>query len=300
MKISDTSKGIIYSLLAALAVSNVYIFSKAALNEIHLAQFGVYWFGLGIFWLVIYLIIRGKLKQILKIKKSTFKNLLLLGGLEMFGTLFFFLAIKTVTNPAVVSFLANINPLFVTAMGILFLKERFNYIEFTGMGILLAGTFIISAKGSTDVGTIFIPGVQYVIFSGLIYSVAVIVAKKQVKNVDASILALSRIIMLFIFSLLSLFYLGLDFDISKIALINLTIGSFLGPFLTATFGYLALKYMEASKTAMVRSVRSLFVLTGSFIYFGSLPTMWQIIGGLFTITGVIILSLGRLKIKKSS
>lgn len=43
--LSKNAKGILLAMAAALAVSNVYIFSKAALNEIHLAQFGVYWFG---------------------------------------------------------------------------------------------------------------------------------------------------------------------------------------------------------------------------------------------------------------
>lgn len=48
------------------------------------------------------------------------------------------MAIKTVENPTVVSFLVNINPIFVVVLGILILKERFNTIEFLGMAITLA------------------------------------------------------------------------------------------------------------------------------------------------------------------
>ncbi len=299
-KLSSNSKGILYALLAALAVSNVYIFSKAAINEVHLAQFGVFWFGFGIIWLLLYQALRGKLKNLVTLSKRSLLSLLLLAVLEMIGTLFFFMAIKIVSNPAVVSFLANINPLFVTVLGILLLKERFNIIEFFGMFIILAGAVIISLKGTSEVTSIFIPGVEYVLIAGLVYSFAVIVAKKQVKNVEASILALSRIIMLFFFSLGSMIYFDLGWNIPSSAMFNITIGSILGPFLTATFGYLALTHIEASKTAMVRSVRSLFVLVGAYVYFGSLPTLAQIIGGTLTITGVILISLGKLKLKKSS
>lgn len=298
--LSSNTKGIIYALLAALAVSNVYIFSKAAINEIHLAQFGVYWFGLGILWLTIYLAVRGKLKDIGKITRKSFYQLLILALLEMFGTLFFFLSIKTLSNPAIVSFLANINPLFVTILGILLLKERFNAIEFAGMFVILAGAIIISLQGTESIDTIFIPGVEYVLIAGFLYSIAVIIAKKQVKHVDASILALSRIIMLFVFSVGSLLYFGLNLNIPSSALFNITIGSILGPFLTATFGYLALSHIEASKTAMVRSIRSLFVLVGAYVYFGSFPTTVQILGGVLTITGVILISMGKLRLKKSS
>ena len=38
-------KGYIAVLVATIAMSNVYIFSKAALNELSLVKFGVYWFG---------------------------------------------------------------------------------------------------------------------------------------------------------------------------------------------------------------------------------------------------------------
>ncbi|NQU34863.1 MAG: DMT family transporter [Bacteroidetes bacterium] len=300
IKLTKNTKGILLALSAALAVSNVYIFSKAALNEVHLAQFGFYWFGLGILWNLAYIFAFGKYRKFSAITAKSFKALFVIAVLEMVGTLFFFMSIKTLSNPAVVSFIANINPLFVTAMGIILLKERFNFIEFFGMGILLIGTIIISLKGSGNIDTIFIPGVQYILLSGFIFSIATILAKRQILYVDASFLALSRILLLFIFSFVTLQVLELSIFIPLPAFKNIAIGSILGPFLTATLGYLALNYIEVSKASMVRSIRSLFVLIGAYIYFGSLPGLWQIIGGLFTIIGVILISLGKLKLKKSS
>jgi len=299
-KITNNTKGIILAVSAAFAVSNVYIFSKAALNEVHLAQFGVYWFGFGILWNLIYIFSFGKHKGFSKIKRKSLFALLMIAILEVGGTLFFFLSIKTVSNPAVVSFLANINPLFVVSMGLLFLREKLNRLEVLGMFIIFVGAIIISVKGKADIESIFIPGVQYVLISGIIYSLATVIAKKQIKYVDASFMALSRILLLFLSSLFALIYLELPLMISKSTFTNIIIGSVLGPFLTATLGYLSLKYIQVSKASMVKSIRSLFVLIGAYIYFGNLPTLWQIIGGIFTILGVILISLGKLKQKKST
>jgi len=300
IKITDNTKGILLAVAAALAVSNVYIFSKAALNEIHLAQFGFYWFGLGIIWNLSYIIASAKYKTFFNIKKSSLLALFAISLLEVGGTLFFFLSIKTVSNPAVVSFLANINPLFVVIMGIIFLRERLNTFEISGIVVILIGTVIISLKGTSSINTIFIPGVQYVLLSGFIYSIATVIAKNQIKYVDASVMAISRLILLFLFSVGGIFVLELPISIPASALKNVAIGSVLGPFLTATLGYLALKYIKVSKASMVGSVRSLFVLVGAYVYFDNLPSLWQIVGGLITISGVILISLGKLKLNKSS
>ncbi len=170
MKISKAGKGILLAIGAAFAVSSVYIFSKAALNEIQLPQFGFYWFGLGIFWNLIYIFSFKKQKKLKSIQRKSWGALLLIAILEMFGTLFFFLALRSVENPTVVSFLANINPLLVTTLGILMLKERFNRYEFIGMLITLLGALMISFRGQGTISNLFISGTEYVWISGIIYA----------------------------------------------------------------------------------------------------------------------------------
>ena len=44
MKFQTATKGYFFAFLAVLAMSNVYIFSKAALSEASLPVFGFYWF----------------------------------------------------------------------------------------------------------------------------------------------------------------------------------------------------------------------------------------------------------------
>jgi uncharacterized membrane protein YfcA len=49
---------------------------------------------------------------------------------------------------------------------------------------------------------------------------------------------------------------------------------------------------------IIQATRSLFVLAGSMIYLSILPELLQLIGGLVTIAGVIVMTWGKMKFKK--
>jgi drug/metabolite transporter (DMT)-like permease len=76
------------------------------------------------------------------------------------------------------------------------------------------------------------------------------------------------------------------------ALLNITVGAFLGPFLATFAYYSSLKYIEASRSSVLSSSKSVFVVVTSYIYLNLLPGDFQIVGGLLTITGVLLISLG--------
>ncbi len=298
IKISDRLKGYLFSFIAVLAISNVYIFSKAALNEVSLAQFGTYWFALGFLWNLLFAIKQKKLKAIKSFHKNQILVLITLGVLEIVGTSFFFLAIRTVPNPAVVSFIGNINPVFVVILSFIFLRERFNKAELIGMALALLGAFIISYQGRDVVKNIFIEGTDYMLFSGILFSISTILAKKNVQRLGPSVMALNRTFQLFIFSGLALWYLGESLQITSGAFWNILIGSTLGPFLTSLAGYQALKYIEASRNSILGSSKGLFVMIGAFLYFNTLPQTHQIWGGIISILGVVLISIGRIKLNK--
>lgn len=80
--------------------------------------------------------------------------------------------------------------------------------------------------------------------------------------------------------------------------------STLGPFLASLAGYQALRYIEAGRASVLGSSKGLFVLIGAFFYFGTLPQAHQIWGGLISILGVVLISMGKVwsskKTKKAS
>ena len=133
---SNTLKGYLFVLVSVLAMANVYIFSKVALKEINIILFGFYWFAFALFYNLIFLFYSKKYKQIKLLNKSNILILIIIGVLEVLGTISFFSAINAMSNPAIVSFLANMAPVLITIFGVLILKERFLKIEFLGILIL--------------------------------------------------------------------------------------------------------------------------------------------------------------------
>ncbi|RLD39318.1 MAG: hypothetical protein DRI74_01235 [Bacteroidetes bacterium] len=304
LKISNRVKGYLFAFIGVIAVSNVYIFSKAALNEVSMAQFGTYWFAFGFLWNILFTIQQKKIPTIKTFSKNQFLLLFTLGILEIGGTSFFFLAIHTVPNPAVVSFIGNINPIFIAILGFIFLRERFNIPELIGMSLALLGAFIISYRGGNIFKNIFIEGTDYIIISGFIYSFSTIIAKKNIHRIGPTIMSLNRTLHLSLFSIAVLWYSGQSIHISSNILLNIIIGSTLGPFLASLAGYQALRYIEAGRASVLGSSKGLFVLIGAFFYFGTLPQAHQIWGGLISILGVVLISMGKVwsskKTKKAS
>ncbi len=291
-------KGYLLAFLSVIAVSNVYIFSKAALNEVSLAQFGTYWFGFGLIWLILFGLKNKSFALIKLFKRKQFLLLLLLGSIELVATTFFFKAIHTIPNPAITSFLGNISPVFVLTLSFVFLKERLNKLEIIGVVIALLGAFIIGYKGGTNIKNMFIDGSQYIIYSSFLFSTVSVVSKKFITELSPLLIALNRTIFLFIFSMIIMYYEHQSFSIPSSAFKNLFIGSILGPFLTAVTGLLALQYIDLSKKSIISSTKSLFVLFGAYLYFGQFPKTYEIFGGILSITGVLLIIIGRIQLKK--
>jgi drug/metabolite transporter (DMT)-like permease len=289
-------KGYLLAFIATLGMSNVYIFSKAALKEIHLIQFGFYWFGFAMLWTLIYLIFTGKIKSAENLNQKSKILLIIIGIFELCAAVTLFISISLVENPAVVSFLSNLTPIFVTIFGIYVLKERFNMIEAIGILLTLTGAIIISYTGQTSLKEIFAEGTGWILLSSLFLSISIIIAKSRITKIDPSILTLNRIAYLFFFSLALMIGKNQNVSIPGTAMFNIFMGSIIGPFLTGLAQYSALKYIEASRTMIIQATRGLFVMTGAIIYLSILPQKMQIIGGTITIIGVIVIATGKIKL----
>jgi drug/metabolite transporter (DMT)-like permease len=296
----DRTKGYFLAIVATLAMANVFIFSKAALSEVHLIQFGVYWYLLGMIWLLLYLAIRRQLGMLKTIPRAYLKQLVLIGLLELGGTVFFFMAIQKMENPAMVSFLGNLTPLLITLLGVVLLHERYVPIEILGIVLTLGGAFLISYQKPGEGSGWLREGAEWVFLSATVYAVAFVMAKHSITNLNPFVLTLNRLVYLWLFSLGAMLVTGMSPVIPGKAFLNILLGSFLGPFLTGLTNYSAIQYLEASRTSIITSAKGFFVLVGAFIYLGLVPTSWQIWGGVLTVTGVILITVGKQMIRKSS
>ncbi len=293
MNIPDKIKGYGFAFLATLSMANVYVFSKAALNELSLYQFGFYWFGLAIVYNVLYAVPTGKWRIIKNLGSKEHRLLFAMGMIELFGTILFFMSIQKADDPAIMSFLQNLVPLFVILMGVTVLGERFTIIQFSGMILTLAGAAVTSFTGDIAEKGFFVPGTGLMIASTVFLATTTIISKKYIKNLDPGLLATNRSVYLFFTSFILMLVRGESFALNQTALFNVSLGSLLGPFLTAYSMYSALRFIEASKSTIIQSSKGIFVTIGAWMYFKTIPESFQITGGIITIIGVIILITAR-------
>lgn len=279
------NKGYLWALLATMAGSTVYIFSKAALNQVSLAQFGVYWFSFAMVWNALFTLRSAEHRRFHHISRKSFRALMLIGLIELVATGTFYAAIHSSVNPTIPSFLRNMEYIFVTLMGVFLLRERFTARELTGVIMTFAGAMVISYDRQATFSSFLTGASGLMLVSTIFYGFRTILAKNNIHAITPTILAINRAIFLLLFSIVMLLILRQDLIIPGTALLNIAIGSFLGPFLTSISQYSALKYIEASRSAIIQSTTALFVLFGAYLAFGRFPLGYQLVGGILTIAG---------------
>ncbi len=290
---SDRYKGYFFAILATVSFSNVYIFSKAALNEIHLIQFGFYWYAMGTILNSLWTVYKGNLQILSTLRGPQVRILILLGFLEILTNSSFFLSIHIIPDPSVTSFLGNLYPVFLTLGAVILLKERFSLIESAGVLLAFSGAFIISFSGGTSIRDMFIPGTMVVFVNALLAAGTSLVVKVNVKKLSPELITLNHNLWLLVFATVLMFATGQSFEVPVSALINMAIGSFLGPFMGILAIYYSFQYMEASRSSIIQSLKGIVVLVGAYLYFGTLPLPHQLLGGLLTVAGVLVMSLAQ-------
>lgn len=295
----ERKKGILLAFIATLALANVYIFSKAALNVVHLFQFGFYWFGFALILNLIFIRITKKKIKLSEINRKARFAIFWNAFFEVLGTILFFSAIKLVDNPAIVSFIVNLGPVFTLILGFFFLNERFRSIEYGGIAITLMGVLIINYSWGTSFAEMLSKGTLIIIFSSLFFSIALTIAKKNIQKIEPVILTSSRIILLFLISFVFVLIEGLSFSIDMNSILYIAGGAFMGPFLAVLSSYYSLKYIELSITNIIISTKSVLVIIGAYYFFNAIMSGNQLIGGALTIVGIVVISLAK-RIKKLS
>lgn len=293
MALKPEWKGYAWILLATVTGSTVYVFSKAALNEVSLFQFGSWWFFLAIVWNLLFTLRSAESRKFRPITHGSLKVLLILGLVEMVATGSFYAAIEASANPSIPSFLRNMEYLFIAFLGVALLHERFRGVEIAGVILCLAGAFVISYHKGGTLSSYLSGSSGLMLLCTSFYAIRTLLAKKFIHTIGPTLLAINRAIFLFTLSAVLLASFGQSIRIPVSAFISILIGSFLGPFLTSISQYSALKYIEASRAAIIQSTTALFTVIGVFLYFGKLPLLYQALGGIITIGGVMLIIAGR-------
>lgn len=295
---SSKLKGSLFALLATISFSNVYIFSKLALKDINLPSFGLLWFGLALIYNLLYSIFFTERKKLNQISKKSKFALFIIGLSELISISAFFLSIKLTDNPSIVSFLANTSPIFVILLGFFFLKTRYNLLAVIGIFFTLSGVLLINYTKTGFHWNHFLKAssISALVFA-FFYGLSLLLARHQIKTLPPAMVTVCRTFFLFVgFGLYNIISWELP-QYSLDSILYIGIGSILGPFMGISLTFASLKYVDASITTLIGSSRSLFIVLGAFLFMSILPSTNQLVGGLLTIIGIVIVTLGDIKNK---
>jgi drug/metabolite transporter (DMT)-like permease len=313
---SERFKGYLFALLATISYSCVYIFSKAALNDISRAhqlpasgsipsetfnvilQFLFYQFLIAFTLNTLWSAFTGKFKLFKNLNWSQIRIFLLLGVMEILTNTSFYLSIFIISDPSVTSFLGNLYPVILTLMGVTLLRERFSWIESAGVFLALSGAFIISYAGGTSLKNMFIPGTLIVLINAILASTTSIIGKINVKKLTPELITMNSTMWPLLSATMLMIFFREPWIIPASAFTNIAAGSFLGPFMGVLLIYYSFKFLEASRSSIIQCLKGIIVLFGAWLYFGTLPLPHQIWGGLLTVAGVLVMTLAQARLSK--
>lgn len=290
---SEEWKGYVYAIVGTIAFSSLYVFSKAGLNQVELAQFGLYYFGMGFLLNLIFILLSGKRQQITRISKKVWLLLVFIGIIDVITNITFFMAIRAIPDPSVTSFLGNLFPVFLSILGITFLKERFTTTEAVGAMIALAGAFAISYSGEMSWSKFFIPGTGLVVINTLFAATVSMIIKKNTQKASPEVFNLNSNGWIFIFFLIYFLNSGQSASIPAQAFLNITLGAFFGSFIGLLSFYYSYRYITASRSSIIQSLKGIFVMIIAYFFFGNFPLPIQLAGGAVSIVGVIVMTLSK-------
>jgi drug/metabolite transporter (DMT)-like permease len=283
------TNGYIYALGASLALSASFVFSKSVLNHLTMLQFGLLWFSLGVAWNGGWFLLRRDYKNVTENARGKTAVAVVIAVLEGAATGLFYMAIKAMENPAVVSFIGNIGPVFVTLMGIVILGERFRTTQLIGIVITIMGLFIIHFREGGFAGFMD-PGSAYVIVAAFLFSLATIVGRRWHQLLVPGYMSLIRSFILAAVMAILFFRSGETVHLTLKIWRDLALGSLLETLIVIVLAYQALKLIEATKTSLIISTKGVWTLLLAWIFLGLFPTGMQLAGGLLTLAGVWLIT----------
>lgn len=288
----NQTTGHLYALGAAFALAGSFIFSKSALNQLSMAQFGMVWFSLGILWNGAWFFVRKEFQGLKVDFGKKFGVAVVVAVLEGLATVLFYMAIKAMENPAVVSFIGNIGPVFVTIMGIVLLGERFRSAQLSGIIITIIGIFVINYREGGFAGFMD-PGSIYVIAASILFAGATIFGRWKQQWLEPGWMSLIRTTLLALAMGIRVAATGQMPQLTPVLWRDLALGSMLETLIVIVFAYQSLKMIEATKTSLIISSKGVWTLILAWIFLGVFPTWMQFSGGILTLLGVWLITWNR-------
>ena len=131
------------------------------------------------------------------------------------------------------------------------------------------------------------------ILVSLLVSISTLLAKVAVQYLEPAVLVAANRLIACLLTLLYAITLGVLQLPSSTSLLIIIIGAFFGPFLGFVLLYKALSLSEVSRVSALRTSFPFFVALYSFLFFRTIPSPRQMLGGGIIVAGILVLISGR-------
>jgi drug/metabolite transporter (DMT)-like permease len=222
-------------------------------------------------------------KQLFSTLRKSWKPGLLIGIANSIAVILFFNAVKML-EPQVAGFLSRTEVLFIILVGMVLLREKLNFLEGSGMIVAITGAAILTFSG----GSYTLTGSILIITSTLFVAVQVYLIKKFISSANPAIMIAFRCF----FTLLILAaYLFSTQEFNPLPL-HLLPWVIISSSISAVFGWMlffaSLHHIKAAKAGIMRNMDPFFVVIYALLFFNTLPTSLQLIGGVLIVTGAAL------------
>ena len=186
------------------------------------------------------------------------------------------------------AFLIQFTAVFTIVFGVAFFKERFTRLEAAGILLAVVGVFVL-AYGDLSLELV---GSAVLLVAALLFASANSLSKVYVKNLDPVAFAggNSMFMLMFIFAFAVLTG-TLETAFPSETLLYAFIGSVTGVVLSFALFFTALRILDLSKAATIRTMEPFLTAIFSFAILALPPTANQLAGGAMIVIGVVVLSL---------
>lgn len=284
--------GYAYAIISRFFVLGFFIFGTISISYYNVLTTNILWFSFATLFSLLMVFVLKKQHEYRKFFKH-WKWILLWVALNVVAIMISWTTLKMI-GPSLLAFLTKSGMLFVILFGIVFLKEKFNYLEVIGGIVMVSGIVLMTfAKGDyLALGTFL------VIVWGLFYALARLIVKSKLNDIDpmvkVNIRATGVVLMMLPIALLT----G-QFSIPTTdGLIYATVPAMFSAVFNHYFMFKAYRHLELSKCALISSLTPVLVAISSFLIFREILSPVQYVGGGLIISGVIVLVYAKKILKK--
>ncbi|MCX7736460.1 MAG: DMT family transporter [Candidatus Kapabacteria bacterium] len=233
--------------------------------------------------------------KLFRIEKKDLIPFLILGFINIPMNQFLFFKSLEFTSPANVALAYALTPAFVIVIALIFLREKATKLKLLGILIAFIGTVFVLFEKGLDLKSDNFLGNGLALLASLSWAVYTVLGKKYVQKYGA--IYASAVTMVFgLLLYLPIFgAFGHITEISKITSVDFLKIFYLGV-ITSGVGYAlwyySLKKLEASKVSVFNNLQPVLTTLMAVFFFDQIITIPFVLGGILTISGVILTQKG--------